>query len=86
MSYNNYSYFNKPDGAVLSSYTQENTLLPASEWYDISFNQLLEQKSLLFERLEFLVSKQDPIAKAFAEHLQNIDATIAKRVNESTYR
>ena len=42
-----------PDGVVLTNMSQtKGTILPADKWGDLTFNELLEQRSMLYDKWE----------------------------------
>lgn len=58
---------------------QTDSLIPPAEWDTLTVNQLIDQKSILFEKWMYLVEKQYPYAKDLKEALDKIDAMIVKK-------
>jgi hypothetical protein len=67
------------DGVALTSDKSTITILPASQWEDLSFNELMEQKTKLFNAWEYLSNSDSPSKNDFLQYLHNIDEHIDKR-------
>lgn len=60
----------------------ERTIIPPDKWITLSFDELLEQKNILFDRWEFINKHNPDLAKVFLEGLQKIDILITDKMNE----
>ena len=70
-----------PDGVVLTNMSQtKGIILPASKWGDLTFNELLEQRSMLYDKWEWLAQKENPLAKEFAKFYIDINNYIQAKV------
>jgi hypothetical protein len=70
-----------PDGVVLTNLTQtKDPILPTDRWPDLTFNELLDQRSLIYDKWEWLVEKQNPLEKEFAQFYVNIDNYIKSKI------
>jgi len=56
-----------------------NVLMPEDTWKEMTIDQLIEQKNILFERWKFLVENDYKYAKDVKKGLDKIESFIAKR-------
>lgn len=61
------------DGVVLTNMKNTETLLPPDEWPNLNFNELIEQKTLIWNKWEWLEQNGNNLHKEFAVYLTNID-------------
>ena len=54
------------------------------EWSQLSLNELFEQRSIMYNRYEFLLTHKKEYAAGILDGLNNLDAFIAKRLNTSS--
>ena len=67
------------DGVIISTSTNNNDI-DSTRWADMNFNELLEQKNILFNRYDFLVRVgAAEAAKKLLEGINSVDSFIAQK-------
>jgi hypothetical protein len=64
---------NENDGVVINSYQETKVILPPARWGDLTFNELIEQKNLLFSAWEYLADRDSSSKTDFLQYLHDID-------------
>ena len=67
------------DGVSISTQKSKVELLPASAWGELSYNELIDQKALLYEKWEWLANNNNALKQDFATYLMNISDLIDSR-------
>ena len=71
----------KEDGVVLTMDTNSKELLPKHKWSELNFNELIEQKNLIYDKWEFLINGNNKqLASDFAQFLIDIDLFIHSKL------
>ena len=65
---------------LLDQLPPEKTIVPEEMWSSLSINELLLQKNILFDRYEFLLSKNVEHAKIFLQALNKLELVIQDKV------
>jgi hypothetical protein len=60
----------------------ERPIVSVDKWKTLSFDELLEQKDILFGRMEFIAKHNPDNVKIFLEGLAKIDILITEKINE----
>lgn len=68
------------DGVVLTNMSEKKTILPPSSWPELNFNELIEQKNLLYDQWIWLLDSGNLMHKEFEVFVSNIDNYINTRL------
>jgi|688.fasta_scaffold1789983_2 hypothetical protein len=72
---------NQEDGVVLTLDTQTKTLVPKDQWNTLSFNELIEQKNILYDKWDFLSRGENKqLVLEFAQFLIDIEQIIQTKL------
>jgi hypothetical protein len=72
---------NQEDGVVLTLDTQTKTLVPKDQWNTLSFNELIEQKNILYDKWDFLSKGENKqLVLEFAQFLIDIEQIIQTKL------
>lgn len=66
---------------VLDITQEKKTIIPRDQWPELSIDDLISQKNILYDRWEFLHSKGNPGAKQFVEAIEKLDELIQSKLN-----
>ena len=68
------------DDGVSISTSVGNNAINSARWSDMNFNELLDQKNIMFDRYEFMVRMGNAlVAKSLLEGINTLDSLIAQK-------
>jgi hypothetical protein len=68
---------------VLDITREKRSIIPRDQWPDLTIDDLISQKNILYDRWEFLQSKGNIGAKQFVEAIEKIEELIQNKLNQN---
>lgn len=68
---------------VLDITQEKKSIIPREQWPDLTIDDLISQKNILYDRWEFLQSKGNIGAKQFVEAIEKIEELIQNKLNQN---